>query len=296
MNEEEAFLQKIIEELDDPTPRLIFSDWLEERGDPRGELMRIDCQLPKLPADDPRLPQLLARKRLLRQTHKGLVPWERQFALSRIKKKIVRLRQADPGFQVFGSESHKHQLGPVLSKLTIVWFEREHQVALPEEYRMFLLEVGNGGMGPPLSGLYSLAKAEEQSTFINLARPFPVSGHDTEEFIGRCLRNEPRSALSRVGITHIEDAEAPLAPLTLSRCQAGCLPLADFGGGGIGIKSYLVVSGEQRGFIWLEGYAGLEGCEPDYSRNTGEQKSFFAWYEKYLDTWLAPGAIEKQRG
>lgn len=40
-----AFLQAIV---DDPTeylPRLVFADWLDEQGDPRGELIRVEAEL-----------------------------------------------------------------------------------------------------------------------------------------------------------------------------------------------------------------------------------------------------------
>ena len=33
---EDAFLADIRDHPDDDTPRLIYADWLEERGDPRG--------------------------------------------------------------------------------------------------------------------------------------------------------------------------------------------------------------------------------------------------------------------
>jgi uncharacterized protein (TIGR02996 family) len=43
-SEDDAFLQMIVENPDDDTPRLIYADWLEERGDPRGEFIRLQCQ------------------------------------------------------------------------------------------------------------------------------------------------------------------------------------------------------------------------------------------------------------
>jgi uncharacterized protein (TIGR02996 family) len=49
MTPEEAFLQALIESPDDDTPRLIFADWLEERGDSRGEFLRLECRLRSLP-------------------------------------------------------------------------------------------------------------------------------------------------------------------------------------------------------------------------------------------------------
>jgi uncharacterized protein (TIGR02996 family) len=41
----EPFLQEIAAAPDDDAPRLVYADWLEERGDPRGEFIRIQCEL-----------------------------------------------------------------------------------------------------------------------------------------------------------------------------------------------------------------------------------------------------------
>ncbi|MFO0880420.1 MAG: TIGR02996 domain-containing protein [Gemmataceae bacterium] len=45
MNEEEFFLLDILARPDDEAPRLIYADWLGDRDDPRGELIREDWSL-----------------------------------------------------------------------------------------------------------------------------------------------------------------------------------------------------------------------------------------------------------
>jgi uncharacterized protein (TIGR02996 family) len=45
MNHDDAFLASIMESPEDDTPRLIYADWLEERGDARGEFVRLVCKL-----------------------------------------------------------------------------------------------------------------------------------------------------------------------------------------------------------------------------------------------------------
>src|SRR5262245_8672199 len=46
MSEHDAILQTILTSPADDAPPLIFSDWLEERGDPaRAEVVRVQCQL-----------------------------------------------------------------------------------------------------------------------------------------------------------------------------------------------------------------------------------------------------------
>lgn len=47
MTPEEAFLEAILDDPDADDVRLIFADWLEERGDPRGEFIRVQCELAK---------------------------------------------------------------------------------------------------------------------------------------------------------------------------------------------------------------------------------------------------------
>src|SRR5213078_614891 len=49
--EEMAFRQAIIDNPDDDAHRLIFADWLEERGDPRAEFIRVQCELARLPKE-----------------------------------------------------------------------------------------------------------------------------------------------------------------------------------------------------------------------------------------------------
>jgi uncharacterized protein (TIGR02996 family) len=49
-----TFLQEIKEHPDDDTPRLIFADWLEEQGDPRGVFLRSQVLRAQLSPRDPR--------------------------------------------------------------------------------------------------------------------------------------------------------------------------------------------------------------------------------------------------
>lgn len=73
MTEEmEAFLQDIKEHPEDDVPRLIFSDWLEERGDPRGSLMRLQCELSSLPLD---APKRTSRQQKEQQLEKKVEDW-----------------------------------------------------------------------------------------------------------------------------------------------------------------------------------------------------------------------------
>jgi uncharacterized protein (TIGR02996 family) len=66
MPDHEGFLRAIREAPDDDGPRLVYADWLDEHGEPdRAALIRVQCELFRLPPDDPRRPVLEARLREL---------------------------------------------------------------------------------------------------------------------------------------------------------------------------------------------------------------------------------------
>ncbi|MEM8667843.1 MAG: TIGR02996 domain-containing protein [Planctomycetota bacterium] len=51
-------MQQIVADPDDDTPRLVMADWYDEQADPRGELIRAQCELEHLDWLDPRFDEL----------------------------------------------------------------------------------------------------------------------------------------------------------------------------------------------------------------------------------------------
>ncbi len=67
---ESAFLEAILADPDDDSPRLIYADWLDERGDAdRAEFIRVQCALHGAPARDPRRPAWGDRQTALLAEH-----------------------------------------------------------------------------------------------------------------------------------------------------------------------------------------------------------------------------------
>jgi uncharacterized protein (TIGR02996 family) len=66
MNDERGFLRALREDPNDEVSRLVYADWLEEQGDPRGEFLRLEVQLSHMPAEDPQRTEGEARLRELR--------------------------------------------------------------------------------------------------------------------------------------------------------------------------------------------------------------------------------------
>jgi uncharacterized protein (TIGR02996 family) len=65
MTSADAFVRTILDEPDADAPRLVYADWLEERGDPLAELIRVQCALARLGFLDRRGAGLRERERQL---------------------------------------------------------------------------------------------------------------------------------------------------------------------------------------------------------------------------------------
>jgi uncharacterized protein (TIGR02996 family) len=76
MPDHAAFLAAVCAHPEDDGPRLVYADWLDEQGDPRGEFIRAQIELERLPPDDASRPRLKARCRELLKRHRSawLVP------------------------------------------------------------------------------------------------------------------------------------------------------------------------------------------------------------------------------
>jgi uncharacterized protein (TIGR02996 family) len=72
MSSEESFMKAILEAPDDDALRLVYADWLEERGDPRGEFIRIQIARADAEGDTRTNHVLLPREKELRGEHGGV--------------------------------------------------------------------------------------------------------------------------------------------------------------------------------------------------------------------------------
>src|SRR5262245_45761506 len=73
MTHDDAFVQDIIDNPHDLTPRLVYADWLEEHGDAaardRATFIRVQIELGQCNPDSPRARQLDRRQRQLLRRH-----------------------------------------------------------------------------------------------------------------------------------------------------------------------------------------------------------------------------------
>jgi uncharacterized protein (TIGR02996 family) len=97
MNDEQAFLNAILQQPDDDTRKLVYADWLEERGDSRGEFLRL---MMKVRQDNRVPPELRERHRTLSLEMAKLNGQMRQLAQESIDaRKLAQqtgVQQPDP--------------------------------------------------------------------------------------------------------------------------------------------------------------------------------------------------------
>lgn len=147
----------------------------------------------------------------------------RQTVRSRLLLKSV----LDPLRWNFGASEHRYRVNPPIDEQLLASFETEQHVVLPDDYKRFLVEVGDGGAGPHY-GLLPFGRSLGPG---DIRKPFPL----TEAFT-------PDDS------DDIQD-----------RHFDGYLLLSSMG---CGYWSFLVVTGPAAGTVWEDFLAGDGGLRP----------------------------------
>jgi hypothetical protein len=149
------------------------------------------------------------------------------------------------------------QLNPCLGEHDVESFEAQYNIRLPDAYRRFLLEVGNGGTGPPSYGLEPLAETLTGSfppddwTRFRPDLPFPLTD----------------------GWNYYVDDEQLSDEIEAATVEHGHLYL---GTRGCGEDWILITTGNERGYVWMRTEMATVPCEP--------RRDFLSWYEYWLDS------------
>jgi SMI1 / KNR4 family (SUKH-1) len=199
-----------------------------------------------------------------------------------LAEKLQRLKQLDRSFEYDDARYHRYGLHAPLPEKELLEFEHCYGVTLPEDYRQFLLLVGNGGAGPGCSGFYGISHDNLSQRILSrqpqrtLAVPFPFSAL-------WC----PRCSDKRFSKRKLD---------TLQWQGSLCI-----GSYGCSLLIHLVVSGEPRGGIWVDDFGSDNGIWPhgevcrcffdnedDYQQalRSGRRYTFFEWYDEWLTTGL----------
>ncbi len=133
-----SFLQAIFDAPDDVATRLVYADWLEERGDIRGELLRARAALAGMPAEGRGRKELAEHERELvgRCDERWLVLLER----AEWRKLYDELEPKGERRPRWASDKQA-EIGDALAA-----FEKEFGVKLPRSYKAFTHVFGAGEM------------------------------------------------------------------------------------------------------------------------------------------------------
>lgn len=168
--------------------------------------------------------------------------------------------------------SERSLLSDPLDPAFVEEFERFHQITLPQEYRSFLLQVGDGGDGPGLA-------------MRPLGAPFDDSLPWQEGEIASGP-DEPNRLLAEP-FAHVEAVELEPAEAT-PETTAGGLYLFDHG---CALWDLLIVTGGAAGQIWCDRVADGDGLGPATAED-GHRMGFAEFYCRWLGGRARPGGSD----
>ena len=177
--------------------------------------------------------------------------------IKRIKDKLSFLQEKgwEAYEQNFAFFSHQLKMNPPIPLEELLEFEQTYNLKLPEGYRRFLLEIGNGGAGP----YYGIIPLEKRMyAYVNDINDHP--------YFGECKAHPLPD--KNYGVRPEDEWLDDWAQGTITLCNQGC-----------NYHSLLVVRGEEEGRIC---YSAMMG-EPYYMPDP----DFLSWYERWLDEVLS---------
>ncbi len=188
------------------------------------------------------------------------------------RERLASLKKLDSKKSIFGARSHKYRLNKVLGDAEVALFENQHGILLPEDYREFLLHIGNGGAGP-YYGLQTL----ESSLFSDLDRQEENEKIDPS---GIFQFSEPWN-LDYEGDPDDESAYEEFEKEYYDpKWDNGMLRICNYG---CGISLNLVVNGDEYGNIWVDDRCNDGGFYPDPYFSQTTRSTFIQWYNLWLD-------------
>jgi SMI1 / KNR4 family (SUKH-1) len=200
--------------------------------------------------------------------------YQRMLPINEINQKLQILRES-AFHRSLGPDSNKFELNSCLSQDEVQDFETQHKVSLPDDYKQFLLELGNGGAGPH----YGLAKLQNShpkqmiglpwtqeywnnEPFNSLSKPFPYTGdRDRDIAIGDSFYDKNGDEIGSS-----DDIFSGMLIISHQGCS---------------YWNILVINGRFMGEIWE--YDG-SGANPEGFLST--KQDFKTWYMTWLNSFF----------
>ena len=197
-----------------------------------------------------------------------------------LMNKLKQLRKLDGKslfkkdyFKVFGSDKHHYNLNPTLSEKEIKHFESTNSITLPDDYRNFLIHIENGGAGPA----YGLFKLDDWKYELDikdnsfLSTQFPYTDNWNMRYSGD-TSNDDYYSTPEFQDWEKEYFDNKHVTGTIRICHYGCA-----------IYFLLVITGQEKGSIWVDDRANDMGLYPAISKTTKQKMTFTEWYDEWLN-------------
>lgn len=202
--------------------------------------------------------------------------------VERIKNKIALLKKLDKNCCLFGSKNHRYQLNPTISIDIVRRFESAQDITLPNDYVVFLTNIGNGGAGP-FYGLESLENSlfddldfKRTDSLLDPSKPFPHTEPWNMDFHPTVDEDEDEEEYQR-------QFEAFQDKYYDKEHMNGAIAVCNYG---CAVSLNLVVNGQEYGNIWTDGRGSDNGIYPSNELGNKDRVTFLNWYELWLDNSL----------
>lgn len=191
-----------------------------------------------------------------------------------LKINLIELSKRDPELLVYGACEHRYRLLPRIEEHKVNDFEKKYQLKLPDDYREFIIEHGNGGAGPE----FGILPFEPEKMY-----DFRLESEDSlkpgELFPHRKAWNA--EWIASFDFENERPEDSLLEQYWSTDLIAGSVFLSHYGHGDIYI---LVVKGYEAGHVWFDGRANYSGVFPE--NENGKRLNFSEWYLDWLDKAL----------
>lgn len=203
--------------------------------------------------------------------------------IQRIKTKLLEAKKTDKHLKVFGAHRHLYKVNKPASLKMVLEFEKTYAIRLPECYKAFLLEIGNGGVSSqnsaagPYYGIYPLGESVNELIYYNtekyLKNECVIFPKMTDENWKNLTKNIEEN-------DQISDYEFEVELGTL---WGGILPI---GSQGCTYLQGIVLNGEFKGRVVN---LDIDRQKPQFTFET----NFLDWYERWLDEVISGELITK---
>lgn len=202
--------------------------------------------------------------------------------IQRIRAKIFEAKRADRRFKVFGADQHRYVLHEPTTLQAVTDFEARYALELPDGYKAFVLELGNGGVGyqnsaaGPFYGIYPFGEEVTELVYRN-----------ADEFLKKdCLLAPDMTDKFWKGLIRKSKGASVGGGMSEGELWAGILPI---GSQGCTYLHGLVLNGPYKGRVVN---IDAEKQKPKFARD----ETFLDWYERWLDEVISGDLIKSTAG